>query len=287
MTPQKSRYEFALLQIMRPINSLMMGLAVIVGEVAIAGRIPPPVQIILGFLVSFFLTASSMVVNDIIDVEIDRINAPKRPLPSGRVSIRAAKAFGVALAALGIIAAALLSGYALIIASASLGVSVIYNVYGKRLGFPGNLMVGFTIAVPFLFGGIVVTGSINFTVATFFSLAFLATVGREVAKGIADVIGDEVKGIKTVARVYGCRSAAVLAAAFFITPVLISPIPFLFGGLGLGYLLIVLVVDAGFVFSSAYILVRHSKEAALKVKGQARVWMLLALIAFFVGGLLR
>ena len=287
MTLPKSPYKLALLRLMRPTNSLMMGIAVVVGEVAIAGHIPSLTQMLLGFIVSFMLTASAMVTNDIVDLEIDRINEPGRPLPTGRVSVNTAKVFGGLLAAFGIIAAALLSNYALVIAIATFVVSLTYNIYGKRLGLPGNLMVGFTIAVPFLFGGIVVSGAINFTVATFFFLAFLATVGREVVKGIADVIGDEIKGIKTIARVYGSMSAAILASLFFLVSVSISPIPFLYGGQGFGYLLIVIVVDAGFVFSSIYILLHHSKEAALKVKGQARIWMLLALVAFFVGGLLR
>jgi geranylgeranylglycerol-phosphate geranylgeranyltransferase len=263
----------------------MMGIAVIIGEVAIAGRIPSITQMVLGFLVSFSLTASAMVVNDIVDLEIDRINAPTRPLPSGRISRNQALVFGGVLALLGVASALALSPLLFAIAVVTFLVSLTYNLYGKKLGLPGNIMVGFTIAVPFLFGGITVSGTINFDIASFFSLAFLATVGREITKGIADVIGDKVKGIKTIAIVHGSRVAAVSAAAFYLAAVSISPIPFLYGNLGIYYLLIVLIVDAGFIFSSAQIIRNHNRDAALRVKGQARLWMLLALLAFFVGGL--
>ena len=272
---------------MRPVNAIMMGIAVIVGEVAIAGHIPSASQILLGFLVSFSLTASSMVVNDIVDLEIDRINEPQRPLPSGALSRGQAILFGVTLALIGIAAAYLLSPYLLIIAAASLLVSLAYNLRGKKLGLPGNLMVGFTIAVPFLFGGVVVSGTVDFTVATFFLLAFLATVGREITKGIADVVGDKVKGVRTIAITKGTKVGAISAALFYLTAVAISPVPFLYNGLGVYYLAIVLAVDMGFIFSSAYLLRTHSRKAALRVKNQARIWMLLALVAFLVGGLTR
>lgn len=289
MTHQRSpsRPATALLRLIRPINSFMMGIAVIVGEVVIAGHIPSLYQMVLGFLVSFSLTASAMVVNDVVDLEIDRINAPSRPIPSGSLSRSQAIVFGGALTLIGLVSALALSPFLFLIAVITFIVSLAYNLYGKRLGLPGNIMVGFTIAVPFLFGGITVSGTISFDIASFFSLALLATVGREITKGIADVVGDRVRGIRTIAIVHGARAAGVSAAIFYLAAVCISPIPFLYGSLGPYYLLIVLVVDAGFIFSSAYIVRNHSHDAALRVKSQARIWMLLALLAFFVGGLSR
>lgn len=280
-----SSLPLAFVRLIRPVNCLMMGLAVIVGEVAIAGGLPSLPQAVFGFLVSFLLTGSSMVANDIIDLPIDMVNEPARPLPAGSVSTGAAKAFAAALAVLGILSAAAISAYAFAIAVATFFVSLAYNLYGKRLGLPGNLMVAFCIAVPFLFGGLAVSSILDVNVAVFFLLAFLASVGREITKGLADVEGDRLKGVRTVALANGPRAAAMLSAAFYMSAVAITPFPYLTGNLGIYYLAIVLVVDAGFAFSSAYVLRRHDKPAALKVKGQVRIWMLLALLAFLAGGL--
>jgi len=271
----------------RPVNFIMMGVAVIVGEVAILGGIPSLSQMFYGFIVSSFLTASSMVINDIVDLDIDRINAPDRPLPSGMISKRSALIFGGFLTILGIAAAIPLSIYAVVIAVLTFIVSLSYNLYGKKIGLPGNMMVSFCVAVPFLFGGIAVANTIDITIAVFFLLAFLANVGREITKGIADMEGDRLKKIRTVALVYGTKTAAWAAALFYITAVLITPLPYIFGNLGLYYAMIVLVVDAGFVYSSFFIIRDQSKEAALKVKTQAMLWMILALLAFFVGGIAR
>lgn len=275
----------AYLRLIRPVNCLMMGMAVIVGEVAIAGGLPSLAQATFGFLVSFLLAGSAMVINDIVDREIDLVNEPDRPIPSGAVSEGSAKVFGAMLTILGVLAAAALSPFAIIVAVATFLVSLAYNVYGKRLGLPGNMMVAFCIAVPFLFGGIAVSSPLDVTVAVFFLLAFLASVGREITKGIADIEGDRLKGIRTLAIVNGSRAASAMAAAFYMGAVAITPFPYLAGNLGIYYLAIVLVVDAGFAYSSIYIIRRHDKASALRVKGQARVWMLLALLAFLAGGL--
>jgi geranylgeranylglycerol-phosphate geranylgeranyltransferase len=289
MTPPKSPSNVvrACIRLIRPVNFVMMGIAVIIGEVAILGSIPSISQMFYGFIVSSFLAASSMVINDVVDLDIDRINAPDRPLPSGMISIRSALIFAAALIILGILAAVPLSLYTLMIAILTFTVSLTYNLHGKKIGLIGNMMVAYCVAVPFLFGGVAVAGSVDLTIAVFFLLAFLATVGREVTKGIADMEGDRSKGIRTMALSYGPKSAALTAALFYIVAVLITPLPYVFGYLGLYYSLIVLVVDAGFFYSSFYIVKNQSKESALKVKKQALLWMLLALMAFFVGGITR
>ncbi len=280
-----SSLPLALGRLIRPVNCLMMGLAVIVGEVAIAGGLPSLPQAIFGFLVSFLLAGSSMVINDIIDLQIDMVNEPHRPLPSGAVSTGSARAFAAVLTIAGILSAAALSLSALAVAVATFFVSLAYNLYGKRLGLPGNLMVAFCIAVPFLFGGMAVSTLLDVNVAVFFLLAFLASVGREVTKGMADMEGDRLRGIRTVALANGTRVAAILSAAFYMSAVAITPFPYLTGNLGIYYLAIVLVVDAGFAYSSISILRRQDRPAALTVKREVRVWMLLALLAFLAGGL--
>ncbi len=272
---------------MRPVNCAMMGAAVIVSEVAILGAIPSPAQMALGFAVGFLLTASAMIINDVVDLEIDRINAPERPLPSGLVSRRAAVWMAGATGVLGMAASVPLSYNALAVAALTFASSYLYNTRGKQTGLLGNSMVAFCVAMPFLFGGIVVVGYINLLVAVFFLLAFLATIGREVTKGIADMEGDRTKNIRTVALSKGARFAGGVAALFYILPVLLTPFPYLYGAIGLAYVMVVIAVDAGFCYSAVSILRSHGRQNALKVKTQARYWMLLALVAFLLGGLFR
>ena len=75
----------AYVRLLRPENDVMMGVIVIVGAlVAGSGSLPASSSLLIGFLVGFALAASAMVLNDIADVNIDRLNDPSRPIPSGR-----------------------------------------------------------------------------------------------------------------------------------------------------------------------------------------------------------
>ena len=62
---------------------------------------------VLGLLVaaSSLLYAAGVVLNDVFDVERDRDERPERPLPSGRISLRAARWLGWELLLLGTVAA--------------------------------------------------------------------------------------------------------------------------------------------------------------------------------------
>ena len=79
----------AFLRLIRPVNCVMMGFAVIVG----ASLVSYPnfsTNLLLGFITSFTLTAASMAINDYYDRDIDAINEPQRPIPSGAISPREA-----------------------------------------------------------------------------------------------------------------------------------------------------------------------------------------------------
>ena len=59
--------------------------------------------LILAFLVVFFICGFGNVVNDIYDVEIDKLNKPHRPLPSNKISIKNAWRFAWLLLIFGLI----------------------------------------------------------------------------------------------------------------------------------------------------------------------------------------
>ncbi|RLE50505.1 MAG: hypothetical protein DRJ31_00870 [Candidatus Methanomethylicota archaeon] len=270
------------IKLLRPVNCLMMGLAVAVGEFIALGAMPPLSPLLLGIATAFSLTASSMVINDYYDVEVDRINAPTRPLPSGVVSLKEAKALAIALAFIGLLAAYMISTEALLIAIAAYAISASYSSKGKKTGFLGNVMVASCVAVPFIFGSVAVVKAITTLIAIFALLSFLASIGREVTKGIVDVEGDSSKGIKTVAVLKGRKAAAQLAASLYLSAVALSILPYALGIAGILYLSLVAIADVGFVALSISILRDYSRENALKVKNRALIPMLIALISFLL-----
>ena len=95
-----------------------------------------------------------MAINDYYDFDIDRINEPQRPIPSGAVSLREALVLTGFLTALGLVSALLVSAYCLLFAFAAWAIMVAYVTVGKRSGFAGNLLVSACVAAPFLYGSL-------------------------------------------------------------------------------------------------------------------------------------
>jgi geranylgeranylglycerol-phosphate geranylgeranyltransferase len=269
-------------EIARIPNCIMMGFAVIVGEFMTLGPAMSAYPAMLGFLVGFSLVAGSMAINDILDAEIDRINSPSRPIPSGRVSRTGAAAFAVITLALGLSLAFALSAINFLIAILAVSLMLYYNTSGKKTGLPGNAAVSANLAIPFIFGGAV--GGVSSILYVFALIAFLAGMGREVIKGMADIAGDSRRGVRTLAVSKGLRIASRVGSLFFVVAVLLSAIPVMLKMVSWLYVPIVLACDLGFLFSTYSIIRNPSMENALRSKNQALVWMLLGLIAFIAGG---
>ena len=270
------------LEIVRIPNCIMMGFAVIIGEFMSLGPLMPVFSAAVGFLVGFSLVAGSMAINDIIDADIDRINNPGRPIPSKRVSQTEAAALAVVALAVGLLLASVLSSLNLIIAVLAVILMLYYNRFGKRIGLPGNAVVSANLAIPFIFGGAV--GGVNGILYMFALIAFLAGMGREVIKGMADIAGDSKRDVRTLAVSRGLGVAAKTGALFFVTAVLLSAIPVSLGLVSWFYVPPVLFCDLGFMYSAYSIIKDPSPKNALRSKNQALVWMLLGLVAFVAGG---
>jgi len=276
------RKAFGFLEIIRPINCLMIGFGVVIGEtMALNGRLIP-IPALIGFLVAFFLMAATMVLNDYYDVEIDMVNNPKRPIPSGLVSPREALYYSFLLSIIGLVFAALtnLSGFT--VAAFALGLMMYYNTRGKRTGFLGNLLVSVCVALPFVYGGIVIE-SVKPVLGIFSIMAFFSNLGREVTKGVMDIDGDALKGIKTVAVLHGSSMASRISALFFASAVLISPIPIVFDMVSTLYIPVVAIADVGFIASSILFVRDPSRRNAKTVKSLALIWMSIGLAAFVAG----
>jgi len=269
-------------EIARIPNCFMMGFAVIIGEFMSLGPAMPVYSAVVGFLVGFTIVAGSMAINDILDAEIDAINTPSRPIPSGRVSKTEGATFAAIALVAGLLLAFALSVLNFLIAGVAVGLMLYYNKFGKKTGLLGNAVVSANLAVPFIFGGAI--GGVNATLYVFALLAFLAGMGREVIKGMADIAGDSRRGVRTLAVAKGLGIASKTGAAFFVVAVLLSTVPIALRMVSWLYAPIVVVCDVGFLYSAYSIVKDPSPRNAVTSKNQALVWMLLGLVAFIAGG---
>ena len=272
-----------LLTMMRLPNCVMIGFAVIVGEI-ISSAIVSARAAYYGFMAGFFLLATSMVVNDYFDLKIDLINEPKRPLPSGVVTTKEALSFAAILGALGLLSASKTGFPTLLIALLSLVIMISYNARIKRTGLLGNVLVSTNVAIPFVYGGFAVS-SLNWSLAIFALLAFLSNIGREIVKGIVDVPGDTSRGVRSIAVTKGNTVAGKDAAALFLAAVALSALPLLLGLVTYYYIPLVVICDIGFVLTAYSILSNPTPGNAKRSKKYVLLWMTFGLLAFVVGSL--
>lgn len=275
-------------KLMRPVNCAIMGFAVLVGAVLAYPELGSLswLNILFGFLTGFTFCAAAMVINDYYDRKIDVINEPQRPIPSGVVKPKEALAFMVVLVVVGFVFSLIVIPFGLlcfVVAAASLAVTATYLTVGKRSGLPGNFLVSACVAIPFLYGSIVAIGTVGLNVVLFASMAFLSNTGREITKGIVDVKGDRMGGVKTLAVRFGEKSAAVVAVGFFVFAVALTPVTWFLGLVGVWFIPFVLVTDVGLIACSALLLFDHSREKARRIKKVVLYLFLVGLLAYIFG----
>lgn len=266
------------LELTRPLNCMMAGLAILIGGfVGAGGAVTSYVhQMALAFIAGCAIMAGGNAINDFYDAKIDAVNKPLRPIPSGRVSKRDAFIISIGLFMLGIVIAHFINPTAFLIAVINSSVLIYYAYRLKRTALWGNICIGYLTGSTFLFGGAAVNGIA--VTSTLFILAMLATIGREIAKDIEDLEGDKEEGAVTLPVLIGAHKSATVASIFIIMTVLLSPMPVIFGILGIPYLLVVTLACVILLFGCAAIK-RSPSTASLLIKSA----MVVALFAFIIG----
>lgn len=273
----------AIIRLFRPDLSLAAGICVIGGQIIASGSIPPLSIAILGFICAFGLSGSALVFNDYFDYEVDCVNAPDRPIPSGAVSRLEAIILAVGSALLGLYAAAVLGVDCLFVGIIFWVIGFLYNWRFKQTGLPGNLMVALSVAVTFILGAMTMQSLWNPNVWIFSMIAFFIDLGEEIAGDALDMEGDKKRGSRSIALLKGRSFALRVSVALWGVVILLGLIPFLFGFLGKSYLITILIMDAVIVFFSIRLL--KSEDARTGLQSMRGIYMgaTLAIIAFIVG----
>ncbi len=255
-----------MIRLFRPELPFAAGVCVVLGEIIALGSFPSIGEIVLGFVCGFFMSSSALILNDYFDLEVDRINAPGRPLPSGAVSPIEAVLLTAITTFIALTAALIIGVQALILSVIFWFVGFLYNWRYKQAGLLGNLMVSSSVAVTFILGGMAIGQPWNKIVWFFGLIAFLIDLGEEIAGDAMDMEGDQKRNSKSIAILYGKNIALRLSGAIFGVVVLISFLPFLFGWLGTGYLVIISITDVMTILFTMKLLKSRTPE-------EGRRWM--------------
>jgi geranylgeranylglycerol-phosphate geranylgeranyltransferase len=257
-----------LIRLFRPELPFAAGVTVLMGEIVALGGLPSAREALLGFTCAFLLSASALILNDVFDLEVDRVNAPERPIPSGAVSAREAIGLSVPVI-LGGWAAALAMGPSMLVFGVFIWlIGFLYNWKFKRSGLPGNLMVATSVASCFILGGMAVGRTSNRLLWLMALGAFLIDLAEEIAGDAMDMEGDKLLGSRSLALRFGRTAALRVSAGLFALIFILSPLPYIQGWMGTEYLLAILVADAALVYFTVKLLrSRNSKEGVFAMRG--------------------
>jgi 4-hydroxybenzoate polyprenyltransferase len=231
----------AYVDLARPFTLLPPALGVLSGAVtawgsAHAGK--PPVtwdlaaDVVWGTLMAAVLNAGNNAINQIYDLDIDRVNKPKRPLPSGALTLGQAWGFTIASFLLAWVLAWLVNPvgrrecfWIVIFTSLLCWAYSAPPLWTKRRGFLANITIAIPRGVLLKVAGwstvLSVLDGEPWYIGSVFGLFLL---GAASTKDFSDMEGDKAGGCTTLPIVYGVKKAAWIIAPFFVLPFALIPI---------------------------------------------------------------
>lgn len=229
-------------ELARPFTLVAPALGMFTGSVIALGASPPmpltpwvAVKIALGTLMAAVLNAASNTLNQVTDIEADRVNKPGRPIPSGRVSADDALRIAGYLYLAAFLLAVPVGPQCTFLAGTAAVLTLLYSAPPFRLKsipYVANLVIAVPRGLLLKVAGWSCVRDVGRLEPWYIGLVFgLFLLGATTTKDFADIRGDRAAGFRTIPVILGPRRAAWLTAPFLVLPFLLIP-----WGLDRGYL---------------------------------------------------
>ena len=272
----------SILKIARPENVVITFVAVVIGAIISAGIQSLQLSVIWGAFSLAFACAAGNVINDIYDIEIDKINKPDRVLPSGSLSVSTAKIIYL-IGLLISIALSLLNGIVSLIFVFVVNTTLfLYSADLKKRILLSNITVALLTASALFYGGLI-AGNIGGSIIPA-AFAFLINLIREIVKDMEDAKGDSEKGVLTLPNRFGF--AATKKIIYIITFILILATfyPFLFKVYKIEYFVTIMVlVNPVLIYFVKSLIDEDSSKNLKKLSFLLKLNMLFGMIAIYLG----
>ena len=268
--------------IIRPVNCLITFIAIIVSGLICTKNNHISTNLFLAGLVGFLITAAGNSINDIIDIDIDRINRPNRPLPSLIITLKQAWVLFVMLVTTSLVLSLFLNQFAFLIVLLSNVLLILYSLTIKRVMLFGNIVISFLTAYAFIFGGIVVENVKGALIPAVF--AFLINLIREMIKDMEDIKGDKLAGLNTFPIKYGSTASQYFVLFVSTILFLFSFVPFLFHIYEIEFFVVIMIIVNPILFYIVKSLFEdESKQNLGRISSLLKFNMVIGLIAIYIG----
>ena len=187
-----------------------------------AGKQPPNPWHLLLFLVgAVAMRGAGCTYNDILDRDLDAgvERTRGRPLPSGRVTAKAAAAFMVAQSLVGFAVLLCFNGFTIFLGLGSLAVIAVYPLMKRITSWP-QAVLGLAFSWGALVGWSATFAGLASAPLALYAAAWCWTVGYDTIYAQQDARDDAIVGIRSTARLFGARARAAVAAFYAATAAL-------------------------------------------------------------------
>jgi len=186
--------------------------------VAAGESVPNPWYLALFAVGAFVMRGAGCVYNDIVDKDVDASVARtrSRPLPSGQVSVTAAKAFMLGLALTGFLVLIQFNPFTIVLGIASLGIVAIYP-FMKRITHWPQAVLGLAFSWGALMGWAAVFGRLDLAPVLLYAACMAWTIGFDTIYAHQDKEDDALIGLKSTALKFGERTKPWLVLFYALT----------------------------------------------------------------------
>ena len=273
-------------------HSIMLMIAVLAGELVARG-IPGPAVLIASMITPAFVSMGSFAINDYFDMDVDKANRyHKRPLVSGELSTGFALWASISFLVVGPFVSLLISPFAFLIAVIFALLAFLYSYVLKGTLLVGNAYIAFSMAIPFIYGAVVSSGTVPPVIWLVVLVTFLSGLAREIHGMIRDHRGDSsARNISNVVTHMGGTRSAYFSLVLYAEAIAISIYMFFlfrpFAG-NLAYLIPILAVDSmlGYVGIAGVVSKRPDRFHRYVSRNLSLIAMTLALLTYLVSAIL-
>ncbi len=272
---------FYFIQISRPINFTISFFSLIVAGLICNDNLLNMNIFLAGFSAAFIGSAGN-IINDIYDIEIDKLNRPERILVSKKISVAEAKLAFIFLNVAAILLAFLINYTALFIVIISIVTIFTYSALLKKVVLLGNITVSFFTGLAFIYGGASVSNIDAAFIPAIF--AFLTNLIRELIKDIEDIKGDSANNVITFPSKFGIDKTKYLVLVLTVVLIIFTSIPYFYMIYKIEFFIIAMtIINPIFIFMIKRLYSSDEVSIMKQCSSLTKVNMIIGLAAIYLG----
>lgn len=272
----------AFIELTRPFNYLVPVSGTLAGALVAVGYNPGALKLLPAIILQLVGYSGGQIMNDYIDRNSDKINAPHRPIPSGRITPKEALNVTALIYVIFILASFHINFYAGIITIIQVTLAASYSLL-KKYGVIANLIFPVIMSLIAPYAALITTNTIPPAVVLISITMFFYDIGMNIIGTFKDMDGDKATGVLTLPVRIGPFRAAVVVAVVSTISMIIAFLPYYMGYIRVDYLLLLGIAFIFTLKSRISLLKDPTQSTGYKALKDSRIGFIVLYCSFIAG----